>query len=260
MKSIMFVASVLLSSCGAVPTGGLTGDPQLDFGDYVGERANEARQHMSDRNISSNDVAKGYITARNDSGAEANRARNYAYDRGIDEMRNGDSDSQQKHDAAEKRLAAIESVNKAQDSLLSALKGALEIETSARRFGDSALEIDFKDAMDEFSESFTTLIDALSGRVDSTEDSIETINSASYISGLVGVVKTEVIDSLKADIAFLASIKGDKGDPGTCSVSLTSRSFLVWVNNVTQCGQSNSSCKKHNFKYLTISVPTVTCN
>lgn len=91
-------------------------DPQLDASDEIGEQANYARKHMSDRGISSEQIGDKLATADDKAGEQANYARKhlsdrgvsgeqiedlgvmtaedireYLYDRGICEMRHGDN-------------------------------------------------------------------------------------------------------------------------------------------------------------------------
>lgn len=58
-------------------------DPQLDASDEIGEQANYARKHMSDRGISSEQIGDKLATADDKAGEQANWARKHLSDRGI---------------------------------------------------------------------------------------------------------------------------------------------------------------------------------
>lgn len=92
MKVLVSSVLVLLFGCGS-PTIN-SGDPQLTLGDQIGAQANDARKHLSDRNISGNDVGQGYVDAKEDvakayvdgkdeTGEQANEARTHMSDRNI---------------------------------------------------------------------------------------------------------------------------------------------------------------------------------
>lgn len=210
--------------------------------DRAGEKANEIRKDLSDGGVSSEQFADKYTEAQDHVGKKANDAREYTYTRGPEEVRWGDQSTQDQAassagrlDSAEARLAAIEAVNEAQDSLLSILKGALEAETAARKLGDSELEQEFKAGMDDFNSTFVTLTDSLqsqlnglSARISSNDTDITVLQAgADSIRANLLTVRQDVVDQLKTDSAFLDSIasnplaKGNVGNDGYSVVSTT---------------------------------------
>jgi hypothetical protein len=88
LKVLGFTVLAALGGCDnpkfAAPT-----DPLVDAADYIGERANDARDYMADHNITGEDVGKGTMDAKDDVGSTANNTRDYLYDRGLCDARNG---------------------------------------------------------------------------------------------------------------------------------------------------------------------------
>lgn len=82
MKKFLTVTLLtLVFGCGPGPLN--SSDPQLDAADEIGEQANYARKHMSDRGVSSEEIGYEISTADDAVGEQANHTRKHLSDRGV---------------------------------------------------------------------------------------------------------------------------------------------------------------------------------
>lgn len=136
------------------------GDKVATGDDRVGEQANHARKHLSDRGANSENADDAWVKGRDHTnrdlvngetyarvqggeakdhvGKKANESREYVYTRGIEEMRHGDQDTQDKIRDNERRITELEERVTALEAALASTNSVLTSEVTRLDSADAA--------------------------------------------------------------------------------------------------------------------------